>query len=115
MERDAKGTEVYERRGDCAAGGDICAAHAVKAWTGTLPDAGARASAYAANLKGNAMKWDDYFMNIARAVSMRSKDHSRKVGCVIVGPDNEIRATGYNSFPRGINDNAPERHERPEK
>lgn len=61
------------------------------------------------------MNWDDYFMTLARHVSARSKDRSRKVGCVIVGPDNEIRSTGYNSFPRGINDDAPERHERPEK
>lgn len=59
--------------------------------------------------------WDQYFMDIALAVSMRSKDRSTKVGCVLVGPDNEIRSTGYNSFPRGINDDAPERHERPEK
>lgn len=59
--------------------------------------------------------WDHYFMNLARAVSERSKDRSTKVGCVLVGPDNEVRSTGYNSFPRGINDDAPERHERPEK
>lgn len=61
------------------------------------------------------MNWDDYFMNLARAVAERSKDRSTKVGCVIVGPDNEIRSTGYNSFPRGINDDVPERHARPEK
>lgn len=59
--------------------------------------------------------FDTYFLDIARHVSTRSKDRSTKVGCVIVGPDNEIRSTGYNSFPRGINDDAPERHERPEK
>lgn len=59
--------------------------------------------------------WDSYFMTMANHVASRSKDRSTKVGCVIVGPDNEVRSTGYNSFPRGINDNAPERHERPEK
>lgn len=59
--------------------------------------------------------WDSYFMGMANHVATRSKDRSTKVGCVIVGPDNEVRSTGYNSFPRGINDNAPERHERPEK
>lgn len=59
--------------------------------------------------------WDEYFMSIARAVATRSKDRSTKVGCVIVGPDNEIRSTGYNSFPRGINDDVEERHQRPEK
>lgn len=61
------------------------------------------------------MNWDTYFLDIASAVSKRSKDRSTKVGCVIVGPDKEIRATGYNGFPRGIYDEAPERHERPEK
>lgn len=35
---------------------------------------------------------------------MKSKDPSTKVGAVIVGPDHEIRATGYNGFPRGIAD-----------
>jgi dCMP deaminase len=52
---------------------------------------------------------------MANHVATRSKDRSTKVGCVIVGPDNEVRSTGYNSFPRGINDDSPERHERPEK
>jgi dCMP deaminase len=37
------------------------------------------------------------------------------VGCVIVGPAHEIRSTGYNSFPRGIRDDLPERLERPAK
>lgn len=54
-------------------------------------------------------------MDMALLVASRSKDPSTKVGAVIVGPDNEVRATGYNSFPRGINDNVPERFERPEK
>jgi dCMP deaminase len=62
-----------------------------------------------------AVHWDGYFMNLAAMVATKSKDRSTKVGCVVVGPDNEIRSTGYNSFPRGINDDAPERHERPEK
>lgn len=59
--------------------------------------------------------WDDYFMGLASHVATRSKDRSTKVGCVIVGPDNEICSTGYNGFPRGINDEVPERHERPAK
>jgi dCMP deaminase len=44
-----------------------------------------------------------------------SKDQSTKIGAVIVGPDDEIRSTGYNSFPRGLDDENPERQERPEK
>ena len=60
-------------------------------------------------------KWDEYFLQMANLVSTRSKDESTRVGCVIVGPGMEVRSTGYNGFPRGINDEAPERHERPEK
>jgi len=59
--------------------------------------------------------WDQYFMNIVYLVASKSKDQSTHVGAVIVGPDREIRSTGYNSFARGINDDLPERQERPEK
>lgn len=61
------------------------------------------------------MNWDKYFNEIAKAVNKKSKDPNTKVGAVIVGTDNEIVSTGYNSFPRGLNDNVPERFERPEK
>lgn len=50
------------------------------------------------------MNWTDYFLGLAQHVASKSKDPSTKVGCVIVGPDHEIRATGYNGFPRGIAD-----------
>lgn len=59
--------------------------------------------------------WDERFMGVAREVASWSKDRSRKVGCVIVGPGMEIRATGYNGFPRGVNDDVEERHVRPAK
>jgi dCMP deaminase len=61
------------------------------------------------------MTWDRYFLNMLEGVAARSKDAHTKVGVIIVGPDQEIRSTGYNSFPRGINDNLPERQERPAK
>lgn len=48
--------------------------------------------------------WDQYFMTMAYLVSMKSKDPSTRVGAVIVGPDREIRATGYNGLPRGVAD-----------
>lgn len=54
-------------------------------------------------------------MTLAYLVAMKSKDKSTKLGAVIVGPDNEIRSTGYNSFIRKIDDNNIERQERPEK
>jgi dCMP deaminase len=59
--------------------------------------------------------WDQYYLDICKAVAARSKDQHTQLGCVIVGPAHEIRSTGYNSFPRGIRDDVPERLERPTK
>jgi dCMP deaminase len=59
--------------------------------------------------------WDAHFIKLAEVIAERSKDRSTRVGCVIVGPDNEIRSTGYNGFPRGLDDKLESRHERPEK
>jgi dCMP deaminase len=59
--------------------------------------------------------WDRRFMDLACHIGGWSKDRSTKVGCIIVGPDREIRATGYNGFPRRVNDDADERHARPAK
>lgn len=59
--------------------------------------------------------WDEYYLDICKTVAARSKDPNTQVGCVIAGPAHEIRSTGYNSLPRGIRDDAPERLERPAK
>jgi dCMP deaminase len=61
------------------------------------------------------MNWKDYFGNIAQQVKLKSKDVNTQIGAVVVGENNEIVSTGYNSFPRGINDEIVERQERPEK
>lgn len=61
------------------------------------------------------MNWTEYFLNIAETIKLKSKDKSTQIGAVIVGNDNEILSTGYNSFPRGMDDNIKERQERPEK
>lgn len=61
------------------------------------------------------LNWDEYFFKIAETVSLKSKDPNTKLGCVIVGKNNEIKSTGYNSFVRNLNDNVVERQERPEK
>ncbi len=45
--------------------------------------------------------WDDYFMGIARVVSLRSNCLKRKVASVIVR-DRRIISTGYNGTPRGV-------------
>jgi len=59
--------------------------------------------------------WDAYYLNLCRQVAARSKDPNTQIGCLIVGPAHEIRSTGYNSFPRGIRDDVPERRTRPTK
>lgn len=59
--------------------------------------------------------WDEYFIKLAMLVSEKSKDPSTQVGCVIIGPDNEIRSTGFNGFPRGVNELDDTRWERPVK
>lgn len=61
------------------------------------------------------MEWTEYFLNIAEQVKQKSKDQSTQIGAVIVGEDNEVLSTGYNSFPRGMDDSKQERQERPEK
>ena len=59
--------------------------------------------------------WDKRFMQVAELVGSWSTDRSRRVGCVVVGPDQEIWSTGFNSFPRGVDDSTDERHARPAK
>lgn len=60
------------------------------------------------------MSWDRRFIALAAHIAAWSKDPSTKVGCVVVGPDREIVTTGYNGFPRGVDDD-PKRMERPAK
>ena len=61
------------------------------------------------------MNWTEYFLNIAEQVKLKSKDKYTQIGAVIVGVDKEVLSTGYNSFPRGLNDTIDKRQERPEK
>ena len=60
-------------------------------------------------------KWDLRFIELARHISGWSKDPSTKVGCVVVGEDREISSTGFNGFPRGINDDAERLADREKK
>jgi len=48
--------------------------------------------------------WDVRFLRLALEVASWSKDPSTKVGAVIVRPDRRIVSTGYNGFPRGVED-----------
>ncbi|OQX69188.1 MAG: hypothetical protein B6A08_06495 [Sorangiineae bacterium NIC37A_2] len=49
-------------------------------------------------------KWDRRFLALASHIAAWSKDPSTQVGCVVVGADREIRSTGFNGLPRGIED-----------
>lgn len=66
------------------------------------------------NVKVNS-KWDNRFMKIAREISTWSKDPSSKIGAVIVNNDRRILATGYNGFPKGIEDTDERLHDREQK
>lgn len=61
------------------------------------------------------LSYDDMFMNMAYLLAMKSKDENTKIGAVIVDDEHNVVSTGFNSFPRGINDNIKERQEKPEK
>lgn len=51
----------------------------------------------------NLTLWDKRFLRMAREVSAWSRDPSHRVGAVAV-KDRRIIATGYNGFPRGVED-----------
>lgn len=53
-------------------------------------------------------RWDNHFLRLSVMHASMSKDPNTRVGAVIVGPDREIRATGFNGLPRLICD-SPER------
>lgn len=59
--------------------------------------------------------WDEWYMTMAYLAAMKSKDRRTKIGAVVVGPDREVRSTGFNGIPRGVDDGVPDRQERPEK
>jgi dCMP deaminase len=48
--------------------------------------------------------WDEYFMSIADAVAVRSKDPDTQVGAVLT-KSRQIVATGYNGFISGAAEN----------
>jgi dCMP deaminase len=57
--------------------------------------------------------WPQYYLGFAEHAATKSKD-STQVGAVLVGPEGEVRLTGYNGPPRGVYD-LPARRERPNK
>jgi len=61
------------------------------------------------------MSWDNKFKGLAEHVAQWSKDRSTKVGAIIVNGRNAVVSIGYNGFPRGVNDDIEDRHDRPAK
>jgi len=58
--------------------------------------------------------WHQRFMQMAELVSKWSKDPSTKVGCVLI-KERRIISTGFNGFPKGINDDINRLMDREEK
>lgn len=59
--------------------------------------------------------WDKRFIELSKNIAVWSKDKSTKVGAIITTKENDIVSTGYNGFPRGVDDDIEERYERPQK
>ena len=59
---------------------------------------------FMSNKRTNYLKWDEYFMAVAKLSAKRSKDPNTQVGACIVGEDNRILSIGYNGAPNGYND-----------
>ena len=70
---------------------------------GTLDELHEKLKAVLRNLLMNNPRpdWDEYFMNIAKVVALRSNCIKRKVAAVIV-LDRRVISTGYNGTPRGV-------------
>ena len=60
-------------------------------------------------------KWDKRYLDLAEEISSWSKDPSRKIGAVAVGPKGNVLAQGYNGFPRGISDSSDRYDDRTRK
>lgn len=52
----------------------------------------------------NRPDWQNYFLGLAKIISVRSHDIHTKHGCVITDRQNRILGVGYNGFPKGMND-----------
>lgn len=55
--------------------------------------------------RGDVISWDEFFMKVAVAAQMRSKDPNTQVGACIADIHNRILSVGYNGTPIGYDDN----------
>ena len=49
-------------------------------------------------------KWVQHFLRIAKETARMSKDPSSQVGAVIIDKKQRLISTGFNGFPRGVQD-----------
>jgi dCMP deaminase len=56
-----------------------------------------------------------HYIDMALLCASMSKDPRTQVGAVIIGPDREVRSTGFNGFPRGVADTFQRLHEKETK
>ena len=54
--------------------------------------------------RDQVISWDEFFMRVAVAAAMRSKDPNTQVGACIAGPDHRILSVGYNGTPSTLDD-----------
>lgn len=59
--------------------------------------------------------WTNHFYEMALLVSTRSKDPSTRVGALVVDEERRIVGSGYNGFPRGVDDDPARYGDRPLK
>lgn len=55
------------------------------------------------------------YLPILKGITELSKDRSTRVAALCLGEGGEVLSTGYNGFPRKVNEFIDSRHERPEK
>src|SRR5580704_9582280 len=65
--------------------------------------------------RARALEWHTRFLQFAQMVASWSKDPSTKVGACIVDSHRRILGTGYNGFPRGVEDTLARYADRPVK
>ena len=54
--------------------------------------------------RSEVISWDEFFMRVAIAASLRSKDPNTQVGACIASTDHRILSVGYNGTPHGLDD-----------
>ena len=55
-------------------------------------------------MRKDYIKWDEYFMGLAKLSAERSKDPNTQVGACIANEAHKVVALGYNGMPRGVKD-----------